>query len=308
MSVRDISCAPQLGLDDAIWRTIAYAGLFQYPLQLSEVQRRLIDVAASEPQIAARLLAPDLRLRIARRDGFVMPAGCEEWVEKRRVRGARTEQLLARHETALRALSRVPFVRMVALSGACAHGNAADDDVDVFLITGASRIWAVLLFLMTACKLVGLRRSLCINYVVAEDGLALPEHDRFTASELVGLRPLAGRDVYRRFVAANDWIAPLHPNFFARYDADSEPVRATAGAPRLEALLDPVAGLFERAARRLLEPYLRRRLHGPGVDLSSWRLKLHASDHRPTVSEAYAVATTPSVETDDETLTGVLRA
>ena len=309
MSVREGSCAPHHDLDEAIWRTIAYAGLFQYPLRPSELRRRLVDVAAGEPQLLARLFAPNLRPQIALRDGFVFPTGCEAWVDLRRARGERTDRLLARHDRALRALARVPFVRMVALSGACAHGNASDDDVDVFLITRPARAWAVTLFLMIASKLAGLRRSLCINYIVAEDGLALPERDRFTAAELVGLRPLAGRAVYRRFVRANDWIAPLHPNFCDSFETDSAAVPEDIGAPRLEAVLDGLgAGLFERLARRVLEPYLRRRLHGPGVALSSSRLKLHAYDHRPSVGQALDAALAPPPAVDEEALRGVLRA
>jgi hypothetical protein len=309
MSVREGSCAPHHDLDQAIWRTIAYASLFQYPLRPAELQRRLVDVAAGESQLLARLFSPSLRPQIALRDGFVFPMGCEAWVDLRRARHERTDRLLAQHDRALRTLAHVPFVRMVALSGACAHGNASDDDVDVFLITHPARAWAVTLFLMIASKLAGLRRSLCINYILAEDGMALPERDRFTAAEIVGLRPLAGRGVYHRFVRANDWIAPLHPNFWESYEANSAAVHTAVGAPRIEAVLDGLgAGLFERLARRALEPYLRRRLHGPGVALSASRLKLHAYDHRPSVGRALDAALAPPAAVDEEALRGVLRA
>jgi hypothetical protein len=207
-------------------------------------------------------------------------------------RGAeRSRRLVAAHARALGAVAAFPFVRMVALSGACAHGNAADDDVDVFVITRHGRAWTVTLLLMIASKLAGLRRTLCVNYVLAEDGLALPEHDSFTASELVALQPLAGRETYRRFVQANAWVAPLHPNFFAGHERESEGVWARAGAARLERVADVLGiGLFERAARWLLEPYLRRRVRGAGVDLTARRLKLHGRDHRGPVTRAFAEA------------------
>jgi hypothetical protein len=282
-------------LDDAIWKTIAYAGLFQYPLRLDELCRRLMDVEATEQQIAACLGGASLASRVRFDGGFIHPRGSEDWILRRQSRGEHTRRLLARHDRALTALAAFPFVRMVALSGACAHGNATDDDVDVFLVTCRARLWLTTLLLMAASKAAGLRRSLCINYIVAEDGLALPERDRFTAAEIVALQPLAGRTVYRRFVEANRWGAPLHPNFFKAYAAESERVAEDVGSPRVEALLDAMgaAGL-ERLARRALEPYLRRRVIGDGVALTDQRLKLHGHDHRPSVSRAFDAEVGPS--------------
>ena len=292
MSLRDGPRAPDVhDLDDAIWRTIAYAGLFQYPLRREELRRRLMDVAAGEDEIAARLAAPALRRRLSPGSEFVLPAGREAWVELRRRRAERTETLRARHRRALEGVARFPFVRLVALSGACAHGNATDSDVDVFLIVRASRAWAVTLLLMTASKLAGLRGTLCLNYVLADDRLALPEQDRFTAAEVMGMRPLAGGAAYRRFVRANGWVAAFHPNFFADHERESRGVTDRVGAGVLESALDAAgAGAFERLARRLLEPHLRRRIGGDGVDLSAWRLKLHGRDHRAPVGRAFEAA------------------
>ena len=289
MPLREGSTPPAAAaLDDAIWRTIAYAGLFQYPLRVAELQRRLMDVAADGDEIAARLRAPGLRGRVVRRAGFLAPRGGQGWIDVRRTRARHTARLLADHAGALRLIARVPFVRLAAVSGACAHGNAADDDVDLLIVTRAGRAWTVALLLMIASKLAGLRRSLCVNYVLAEDGLALPERDRFTASEIVALRPLAGRETYRRLIAENGWVAALHPNFVAGHVAESEHVPRDAGMSRLERLLDVMgASVLESAARACLEPYLRARLRGPGVVLSAQRLKLHTRDHRAPVSEAF---------------------
>jgi hypothetical protein len=290
-------------LDDAIWRSIAYAGVFQYPLRLAELQRRLLDVRATEAEIAARLAVAPLRARVTLCDGFVTPVGREDWVRLRRERTAHTDRLLARHRRALRVLAGFPFVRMAALSGGCAHGNASDDDVDVFLVTKPSRAWTVTVLVMMASKAAGLRRSLCINYVLAADALAVPEQDTFTAAELVGLRPFAGRDTYLSFVRANAWAAARHPNFFAALDDQAPSVPARAGARALEGWLEAAgAGLFERLTRRVLGAYLRRRVRGTGVDLSPRRLKLHGNDHLPHVSRAFEAEAGGLVRADTERL------
>jgi hypothetical protein len=276
-------------LDGAILRTVTYASLFQFPLSVVELERSLIDVSAGSPLIEERLRRPYLRQRLEVTDGFVHPKGRREWIALRDARGQHTERLLRRHLWLLHLLGRFPFVRSVALSGACAHGNATDDDVDVFLIVRSGRAWAVCLALMLLCKLAGVRRTLCLNYIVDEDALALPENDVFTAFEIVGLKPLAGRDAYTRFVAANSWVADRFPNFFAGYRIRAAAVPEVPALGWRERLLDlGPAPVLEAVSRRLLGARLRRKTYGrPGVVLSPHRLKLHTLDHAPAVLDAF---------------------
>jgi len=278
--------------DRAILRSVTYASLFCFPMTFAELRRRLMDVTLDVSELQARLLQPHLRERLAVTDGLVHPRGCEAWLDLRRQRREHTHRLLNRHRRVLRLLRAFPYVRLVALSGGCAHENATDDDVDVFLVVREGRAWSVCLALMILCKLLGVRRTLCLNYIVDEAALPLPENDVFTAAEIVGLKPLAGRSTYRRFVAANAWAAPRFPNFFADHAADSEAL-PEAGAPRwAERLLNlGPAPLAEAAARWLLGAYLRRKTDGyVGVVLSPHRLKLHTQDHRPRLTNLYSAA------------------
>jgi hypothetical protein len=222
----------------------------------------------------------------------VFPIGCEHWLELREQRRVHTARLLETHAAALRWLAGLPFVRLVALSGACAHQNATDPDVDVFLITQPDRAWAVTLEITLWSHLQGLRKSLCVNYVIDEQALALPERDLFTAAEVVGLQPLAGRTTYQRFVAANAWVAERFPNFFAGHRAEWDGI-GEAGAPRwVERLLDLApAPVVEWVSRVWLGRRLRAKGAGsPGVSLSPHRLKLHTLDHAPRLRAAFAEA------------------
>jgi hypothetical protein len=276
--------------DLAILRTVIYASLFQAPQTLAELQHGLLDLPLTRAALAARLRGPYLRERLRLTEGLVHLRGREEWVALRRARRRRSRELLVRHRRLLAALARFPFVRLLALSGACARENAADEDVDVFLVVKRGRAWAVALALMLLSKALGVRRTLCLNYIVDETQLALPERDLFTASEIVGLRPLAGGEAYRLFVEANRTLAARYPNFLARYAAACRGL-APAGAPGwLEALLElGPAPLLEAASRLLLGRRLRRKLAGArGVLLSASRLKLHSHDHRPRIGAAFA--------------------
>ena len=267
---------------EAVLRTVTYASLFQAPLTLDRLHRNLMEVALSPEALEDALRDPWLRRRVEVADGLVLPRGHREWIALRRTRRAHSRRLLARHRRVLRLLGRLPFVRMVAISGACAHENATDDDVDVFLVAREGRAWGVCLALTVLSRLVGVRRTLCLNYIVDEAALPLPEQDVFTAAELVGLRLLAGRETYRRLIEVNGWAGRLFPNFRDRHLAESEGA-PPAGARAWERLLDlGPAQALERLARRVLGARLTRKGRGcEGVVLGPHRLKLHTHDHRP---------------------------
>lgn len=281
--------AAAAGAGEAILRSVAYAGLFEAPLSTEELHRSLMDVALEREALERETRGLVRRGLLGLSDGLVHPPGREAWLPLRRQRREHTARLLARHRSALDALARLPYLRMVALSGGCAHQNASDDDVDLFLIVREGRAFSVFLWLVLLAKLLGLRRSLCFNYIVDEAGLALRERDLFTATEIVGMRPLWGRDAYLRFVAANAWAAERFPNFGAGHRGWSEGVPARAGGRRLERLLElGVAPLVEPLARWAVKRYLGWRLAGrPGVRLEPHRLKLHADDHGPRLLAAF---------------------
>jgi hypothetical protein len=276
-------------VERAILRTVTYAALFEAPLDLEELQRLLMDVPADRDDLRQRLERAPLSRFLVFRDGLVHPRGRDEWRALRVGRRQHTRALVERHRRALRLLARFPFVRLVALSGACAHGNAADDDVDVFLIVKRGRPWAVYLALVLLSRLLGVRRSLCLNYLVDEAELRLPERDLFTSAQIVGLRPLAGGDAYRAFVHANEEALACYPNFRARFATEWEPLPAAGGPRWLEALLEAgPAPLLEGLSRRLMGARLRRKGSGhPGVSLTPHRLKLHTDDHRPRFTVAF---------------------
>jgi hypothetical protein len=274
----------------AVVRTVAYAALFQAPLTRERLHRMLMDVRLDPRALQETLADPWVRARVEVSGDLVYPRGRGDWVEARHVRRLETERLLQRHRRALALVVRCPFVRLAGLSGACAHDNATDGDVDLFLVTRRGRAWAVYLALIVASRLLGVRRTLCINYLVDESELALSEQDVFTASELAGLRPLAGPEAYHRLVQANEWAGAWFPNFFHdRHAADARGLPPAGGPRWLERLLDlGPAPLLQRLSRWVLGARLRRKARGaPGLALAEGRLKLHLFDHRQRLLAAW---------------------
>ena len=125
-------------------------------------------------------------------------------------------------------IARFPFVRAVALSGSLSKGtHFAGDDVDFFLITSAKRVWTcrLLLMLYKRIALKGSHDHFCINYLVSESQLAVPDKNLFTATEIAWLVPMNGHALLQRFVNANDWMSAHLPRCPSRIDDQRVPWR-----------------------------------------------------------------------------------
>ncbi|HJS73406.1 MAG TPA: glycosyltransferase, partial [Vicinamibacteria bacterium] len=276
----------------AVVDTVAYGAVFECPMTLSEIHRSLMGVSLSRDEVSRLLRShPIVRESVDAEPPYHYLKGQRTSIDARREASRRTRELVAREAFALDVVRRAPFVRMVAFSGATAHENTRDEDIDLFVVTARERTWAVAFLLLSAMKLLGRRRTICLNYFLSEDHLALAERDPFTASQIVSLKPLTGKGVFYRLVRENEWGASFFPNFWERYRALVPPsVREPAsGAFFWEALLSFGGGyLLERVGRFVLGSYLRRRLEGcrPGasVKLEPGVIKLHFKDHGADLS------------------------
>ena len=168
-------------------------------------------------------------------DGHLTLRGREALVARRAEGIRRTAELLARHERVIAALATLPFVRMLALSGGTAHRNArGGDDIDLFVVTAAGRVFTAYTMLFLASRLTHTRGVVCPNYLVDEDHLEIAyHHDLFTAHQAISLVPIAGLETFARFVAANrDWVRGFYPGYEPRPPAaDDRARRACSGSP-----------------------------------------------------------------------------
>jgi hypothetical protein len=199
-------------LERAVIESVAYSDVFDYPLTLEEICRGLPIVASSADVAAALEVARDF---VSGVDSYHALAGREALVETRARRAEASRTLMRRANSYGRLIARVPFVRMVAVTGSLAVDNAEDgDDVDYLIVTAPGRVWLARALTMAVVRLAALRGlTLCPNYLLAETALALPERDPYTARELLQMRPIAGYAVYSRMLAANAWCTDLLPNW-----------------------------------------------------------------------------------------------
>ena len=202
-------------LERAILRTLLYSDLFAYPLTPAETAHYLIGLPATLDEVRACLAQSRwLADRVIEMDGYLALRGHEGLVAQRLERAVTSDRLWRRARRFVRMLRVLPFVRMIAVTGALAMQNSgAYDDIDVLIVSAPDRVWLTRAFaiaLVYGGKLCG--DTLCPNYVISERVLALERHTLFVAHEFAQMVPVYGLPLYNRMCAANSWIQHLLPN------------------------------------------------------------------------------------------------
>jgi hypothetical protein len=145
---------------------------------------------------------------------YAVVCGREALVQQRRARAVTSDRLWVRARRFGRVLSALPFVRFVGITGALAMDNcAAGDDIDVMIVTAPDRVWltrALSIALVRVGKVFG--DTLCPNYLISENALALEHQSLFVAHEFMQMVPVYGGDVYARLLCANTWAPAYLPN------------------------------------------------------------------------------------------------
>lgn len=213
-------------LEAAIMCTVLYADVFKFALTVEEIHHFLITDQPVALETVRDTLNDSvyLRERLCMSDGYVALDG--ELIALRINRANISAQIWPLALKYGRWLARLPFVRMVALTGALAMHNPSDenDDLDYLLVTARGRVWIARGFAVLLVRLARLRGvTLCPNYVVAEDALAQGRRDLYIAHEVTQAVPLYGHALYKALRAANPWTDTHLPNACGAFRSEAEP-------------------------------------------------------------------------------------
>lgn len=198
-------------IEEAILRTVIYADIFNFPLTLPELHHFLItDQPTSLSQIERSLATSSaLKPLLEVQQGYVTCAQRVDLISLRQERDQISQRLWPLALVYGVWLARLPFVRMVALTGALAMRNAPhhDDDLDYVLVTAPGRVWLARAFSILLVKLVQRQGVvICPNYVLSETALAQERHDIFIAHEVAQMVPIYGRPIYNDMRTSNRWV------------------------------------------------------------------------------------------------------
>jgi len=281
-------------LQRAVLQALAYADVFDFPLTADEIHRRLVGLAAPPDAFHAFLERRQLEPRyLARRAGYFMLAGREEIVATRRRRAIVAARLWPKAVQFGRVIAGLPFVRMVAVTGALAVDNVEPDaDIDYLVVTEPGRLW-LCRGLIVALVRVAARSGnvICPNYLLTERALMLSERTLYTAHEVTQMVPLAGLPVYQSMRFLNDWTGAFLPNAggiprdIGRDMSGRRPFRTLGEA----ALRTPIGGRIERWEMDRKVRKLSARRHGSAevAFCADW-CKGHFEGHGQHTLESYA--------------------
>jgi len=195
----------------SVFHTLAYSDVFDYPLTAGEVYYYLTSMSASLKEVIQALADETLFARV---DDYFTLRGREKIVEIRKRRLEVAKRLWPQAARYGRIIARLPFVRMVAVTGSLAMNNTDEGkDVDFMIVTVPGRLWicrALSLLVGRFAKLEGV--NLCPNYLVTTNALELQERSLYVAHELAQMIPLSGMEIYREMCRLNSWMADYLPN------------------------------------------------------------------------------------------------
>jgi hypothetical protein len=220
-------------VEHAILRTLAYSDVFSFPMSAAEIHFYLIGLNADRYQVEQALLedlVPSGRV-YAEGGNFCLPWRQDSIERRRRREQAAATQWPAAQRFGL-LIGCLPFVRMVAVTGALAVNNVdPGDDIDYLIVTQPGRLWLCRAMIIGVVKLArGMRVRLCPNYLLSENALRFPDASLYPAHEVVQMVPIAGVPVYRRIRQINSWTADYLPNSTgmppSRPEAEGEPGRS----------------------------------------------------------------------------------
>ena len=253
-------------LSQAIFDTLLYSDIFDFPLKAGEIHRYLSGRAATYDDVSHALnMDPSY---IQQGEYFTLP-GRGKIVYFREQREQRSQELLPYALAYGRIMGFLPFIRMVALTGSLAvHNVSQDEDFDYMLVTQPGRLWTARAFVLLLGRFTRLvRHTICPNVIVAEDSLEWRLHDMYSARDLCQMIPITGMNVYQSLMKANGWVMDYLPNAYAEAVTISTEKKHRPVLQRLFELLlrGPLGERFERwEMHRKIERFSRQ--EGFGVE------------------------------------------
>lgn len=183
-------------LQNRIVLTLAYSNSFDFPLAQKELYHRLI-TATFVPLVdfTTQLSLLEKKGTVVNDNGYYRLKKYKPITELRKQKEAYSEQKIKEAHNFIGLISRVPWIKAVALTGSVAVKNAkADDDIDFLIITDNNRLWLTRIVVSLIAQLKKKRRtwgkeeknSWCFNLWLEKDTVSLPKrlHTLYGAYEL----------------------------------------------------------------------------------------------------------------------------
>ena len=198
--------------------SLIYHNLFEYPLTTLELIKWKPGKKFDKRKIS--------KVDFGYTKGFFYIKNRKNLVLTRIVRKSHSLKKIQIAREVAKSLKRIPFVKLVAITGSLSMFNAKDDsDIDLMVVTKKGRLWtarllSILLLILDGFKVrrwgdKNEKNKICINMWLDEANLTWPKKDRnfYTAHEIVQIMPLFDQqETYQKILCNNLWIKEYWPN------------------------------------------------------------------------------------------------
>lgn len=276
----------------AIIQTLLYSDIFDFPLTEDEIFKFLISQKPVAKKIIVQNLAK-LSKEVAEKDGLWFLAGRKQIVQLRKKREKHAREKIEKAKRISQLLSLIPTIQLIGVSGGLSMLNVeSNDDIDLFIITKAQKLWTTRFLALSLLKTMRLLRTkndtkvenkACLNMFIDEQALTFPQErqDIYTAHEIVQVIPLFERNnIYQRFIVANRWIKEHMYNAI-----DIRILRYKPACRRGRDTKKILPNIFELITKYIQLTYMKR--HQTNETISDHILAFHPSDYRKQVLREY---------------------
>ena len=208
--------------EKSVYKTLSYFAIFNYPVSLYRLTTFLIsDEPYTVTQVQTVLKILQQAKIITEHRGLYSLKGVKKVDAV--TRGMLSLEALKQVSMVSEALSKIPWVKLLCVTGSCAAFNKEETgDIDVFIVSTRNRVWLTRLLIVLILKVLNVYRTdtsyvnkLCPNLIVSEDSMSW-EHDKnvFVAHEICAMHPVLNREnTYFKFLSQNSWVRSYFPNF-----------------------------------------------------------------------------------------------
>jgi hypothetical protein len=235
--------------DIAIVKTLSYRAFFNYPMSYYQLSTFLITnkkIDIHRHYQAVKRLAKNKKI-FTLDDGSFVISGINplSWKE----RYLNSKRIIEDNSRALNLLSKIPWIKLISITGAVAAFNAdTKDDLDIFIITAKKRVWITRLFVFLILKTIGkypkdkdIENKVCPNLYIDETALrwSEPKRNVYIAHEIYMMHPILNKeDTYFKFIKENMWIKDFFANFTADYNLPTQKLKSgSLSLDKIEQLL-----------------------------------------------------------------------
>jgi len=289
--------------------TLVYFDLFDYPLTIFEIQKRLFGNKTEISNIFDKLQLLQGKGIIGLKNGFYFLNG-KDWIIQQRL-----ERYLPANKKFKKALRIakmfrwLPFIKVIFVCNDLAYSNAPEEsDIDLAIITSRKRIWLTRFFTVSLLKVLGLRPTssktkdkICLTFFVSEDNLNLQDlminhQDIHFIYWLAQFVPIYIKDdsIWQKFIQVNHWLKEYLPNW---QPYQMTPQRQIKPLPKLTSFVLNLSGklvtnLDEKFYKWLQLKIMPKRLkrmanQDTRVTINDQILKFHDKDNRREIQEKF---------------------